>query len=60
MYIYLNKIEKKRQRGREYNEGRKENANNMVDMDLQREEGKEHEEDGRYEIATGGRKREYE
>jgi len=39
----LNKLEKKRQRGGEYNGGRRESANNMVGIGLQREEAKEHE-----------------
>jgi len=43
----LNKIKKKRYRGEKYNEGRRESANNMIGMRLQREEAREHEEDGR-------------
>jgi len=41
------KIKKKRQRGGEYNGKRRESANYMIDIELQREETREHEEDGR-------------
>jgi len=43
MNTFLNKIEKKRQRVGEYNGKRRESANNMVGMGLQREEAREHE-----------------
>jgi len=41
MNTHLNKIEKKR--GGDYNRGKRESANNMIDMELQREEAKKHE-----------------
>ena len=40
-------MRKKKKRGREYNGGWRESANNMIGIGLQREEARKHKEDSR-------------